>query len=201
VSDEVSTVSKVPGRYQGEDWAALTRDAVEVYGADLEKGAFLVGVPFVIVEATFRPGIVNARTDELMFYASLDVITGDSEALAKAIRRNRIPEENIAAVEPNEHLVINEGGTGVYRQIVAYLEAAGAIRITSDLGREGRYGESRFDLSPREWDVNPDHAELRVDGAGNPTLAFPLRLLCPRGLRASEYENEYSKAATTRYIA
>lgn len=203
MSDQQVAVSSVPPvqRYHGESWEALTQDAQEVYGADLEKGDTLIGVPFCLVEVTFRPGIVNARTGEIMFYASLDLITAPSEAISRAIRRKRIPEANIGAVEPNEHLVINEGGTGVYRQIVAYLEASGRIQIKSELGREGRFGESRFDISPREWSISPDTADFRVDDAGNPTVAFPVRLLCPRGLRASEYENEFSKAATTRYIA
>ena len=202
MSDEVAVTVPditVPEPWQGGTWDELTRDAHEVFGADLEKGAQLVGVPFCVVAVTFRPGLMNARTGELMFYASLDAIVAPDDIITR--RLPRIPAENqeYARDMAGSHVVFNEGGTGVYRQIIAYLENQGRLTINSDLPREGRSGESRFDLSPREWHVD-DTAELKLDDAGNPTLTFAVRLLCPRGLRSSEYENEYSKEATTRYF-
>lgn len=196
---EVAETSGVPEPWQGGTWDELTRDAHEVFGADLEKGAQLVGVPFCLVAVTFRPGLTNAKTGELMFYASLDAIVAPIEIIRR--RLPRIPEENqeYALDMAGEHVVFNEGGTGVYRQVIAYLESQGRIKITSELPREGRSGESRFDLSPAGWEVD-ESAELKLSDTGEPTLAFAVRLLCPRGLRSSDYENEYSKEATTRYF-
>ena len=190
-----------PAQYQGEDWDTLTRDAIEVFGADLEKGAQLVGMPMCIVQATYRPGIMNKDNGEMMFYMSLDTIIAPERELDKAFKRGRITQEQRDSFEPGEHLVFNEGGTGVYRQVTALLEATNRIKIKSDLPREGAYGESRFDISPKQWDVD-ESAEFRLDESGNPTLAFSVRILCPRGLRTSEYPNEFSPSgkAETRYI-
>lgn len=202
MSDIATTGSSFfPARYAGESWVTLAGESREIFGADLEKGDLLIGVPFCAIEFTYRPGIVNVRTGDMMFYVSIDIITGPSEDIARAIRRGRIPEANAGMIEPGEHLVFNEGGTGVYRQTVAYLEDTGRIQIKGDLPKEGRYGESRYDIPPSKWNVNEDGTDFRADDAGNPTLGFPVRILCPRGLRVSNYENEYSKSAVTRYLA
>lgn len=199
MSEEVAVRDDIPDLWRGGTWDELTRNAHEVFGADLEKGNELIGVPHCLIQATFRPGdFVNAGTGERGFYVSLDAIIAPQEELARAIRRKRMKENS--DIEPGEHLVYNEGGTGIYRQIVAYLESQNRIKINSDLPRDGRYGESRFDISPREWQVGDD-AEFRISPVGDPTLGFSIRLLCPRGLRASEYENEYTKQGVTRYIA
>jgi hypothetical protein len=190
--------------WTGGSWESLTRDADEVLGADLEQGETLIGVPFCIFSATFREGdYKNAKTGVTGWYVSLYTMVAPEDDIARAIRRKRIPEENLPNVpDPDEKLVINEGGTGVYRQIVAYLEEKGFISITSDLPREGAYGESRYDVLPPEWGYpeNGTH-ELRFDPAGLPVVSFRVRLLCPRGLRGSDYENEYTKTGRTRYIA
>jgi hypothetical protein len=199
MSDEVATVSNAPAMYHGEDWYTLTRDAHEVFGADLEQGQYLIGVPMCLIQATFRRGDFADKNGDKGFYVSLDTIIAPDTELAKALRRKRIPD-GAPAVEPGEHLVFNEGGTGVYRQIVAYLESQGRILIKSDLPAEGAYGESRFDITPADWDVD-ESADFRIGEDGQLSLAFSIRLLCPRGLRTSEYENQYTKSGVTRYIA
>jgi hypothetical protein len=201
VSELVPTVTPgVPGIYQGESWEILTADAHEVFGADLEKGDQLVGVPMCLIMATFRRGdITNVNTGEKGFYVSLDTIIAPPKDLERAYRRNKITAENYDLLTPGEHLVFNEGGTGVYRQIVAYLEATDRIKITSELPAEGGYGESRHDISPENWQVDQS-AEFKRGDDGQFAVAFSIRLLCPRGLRASDYENEYTKSGRTRYI-
>lgn len=191
-------VRAIPQRWTGGTWDELTRYAHEVFGADLEKGATLIGVPHCLIQATFRPGDFADKNGERGFYVSLDAIIAPQADLDRARRRKRMAEDS--DIEPGEHLVYNEGGTGVYRQIVAYLESQNRIKINSDLPRDGRYGESRFDISPRLWEVGDD-AEFRISPVGDPTLGFSIRLLCPRGLRSSDYENEFTKQGVTRYIA
>jgi hypothetical protein len=203
VSQEVAhSTSQVPGVYRGESWDELTQEAHEVFGADLEKGQQLIGVPMCLVQATFRRGDFADKNGEKGFYVSLDTIIAPAPLVEKAVKRGRIPEENWDYIRESvgDHLIFNEGGTGVYRQVVAYLEATERIQIKSDLGREGAYGESRFDTSPEQWTVD-DSAELKRDEDGSYAVAFAIRLLCPRGLRSSEYANEYTKAGVTRYIA
>jgi hypothetical protein len=200
----MSELDIVPSRilpWTGGSWEDLIRDADEVFGADLEEGDSLVGVPFAIVKMTFRPGeFASPKTGLKGTYVSLDAIIGTANDLARALRRERITETIARSLEPGEHIVFNEGGTGVYRQSVNYLESQGRIQIRSDLPAEGAYGESRFDLPPSEWNVTPD-TEQRTDELGRPTLGFHVRLVCPRGLRASDYENEYTKSGRTRYFA
>jgi len=182
-------------------WQRLTADAQTVAGGDLEKGDILIGYPMCITGATFRQGdYQNAKTGEKAFYVTLETTIGPANEIARGERRGRIPEANIGAVDPGETLVFNEAGTGVYRQIVKFLAMTDRIKITSELPEEGPYGEARYDVTPASWEVD-DTAEFKLDSDGNPVVAFSFKLLCPRGLRASEYENEYTKTGKTRYIA
>jgi hypothetical protein len=198
---ELETVTYQVPQWTGGTWEDLIRDADEVFGADLEEGDNLIGMPFAVVKMTFRPGdFASAKTGEKGTYVSLDAIVGDNASIARALRRKRITPEQASTYDPGEHLVFNEGGTGVYRQAVNYLEARERIRIASDLPPEGAYGESRFDVSPEHWTV-AEGTEQRTDELGRPTLGFHVRLVCPRGLRASDYENEYTKSGRTRYFA
>jgi hypothetical protein len=199
MSDIAVTGSNPPALWTGGTWEDLTRDAYEVFGADLEAGAQLIGVPMCLIMATFRQGDYADKHGVKGFYVSLDTIIGPQEEIAKAIRRKRIPED-VTPPEPGEHLVFNEGGTGVYRQMVSYLEETGRIKISSDLPREGAYGESRHDIPPTDWEVD-ESAEFRKAADEKPSLAFSIRILCPRGLRVSEYANDYTKTGITRYIA
>lgn len=192
---------KIADQWQGGEWNDLVNTADEIFGADLERGETLIGVPMCIIRLTYRQGdFTNAKTGTVPYYVSVDTIVGPHDQIARAERRGRIPEANRGLVEPGEHLVFNEGGTGVYRQTVEYLEGKNLIAIKSDLPREGAFGDSRLDTPPTDWSVS-DACEFRVSPAGIPAIAFNVRILCPRGLRSSEYENEYTKSGLTRYIA
>lgn len=179
-------------------WADVTTDADRVDGADLEKGANLIGVPFCITRAVFRKGdFLNQGITG--WYVSLEAVIAPAVEIARAYRRGRIAEGTALSVEQGENVVFNEGGTGVYRQVVAYLEAKQLITLPEG-PEQGKYGESRYDTLPPEWQVT-DAAKLALDPeSGNPSISFDIRLLCPRGLRSSEYENEYTKQGVTRYL-
>jgi len=202
MTTEMERVSPLPQPWTGGDWDELAASADQVQGADLEKGSQLVGVPMCLVKAVFRQGdyLQNGVTG---WYVSLETIIGPQAEISRAIRRGRIPENVDLSVEPGERLVFNEGGTGVYRQIVEYLEAKGLIRIDSPLPKTGKWGECRYDILPVEWTLREDIAPevLRIGPDGTRTMDFDIRLLCPRGLRQSEYENEYTKQGVTRYLA
>lgn len=181
-------------------WADTVQGADRVDGADLERGANLIGVPFCITRAVFRQGdFLNQGITG--WYVSLEAVIAPAMEIARALRRGRIPEGTELTVEPGEDVVFNEGGTGVYRQIVAYLEAKKLITLP-DGPEQGKYGESRFDTLPPEWTVNVEdiHSVVRIGPDGERTVTFDIRLLCPRGLRSSEYENEYTKQGVTRYL-
>ena len=197
VSDELAIVQAA----EVSAWQQLTAGAQTVAGGDLEKGDILIGYPFCITRVTFRQGdYANPKTGEKGFYATLEITVGPSNEIARGIRRGRIPENNAGAVDPGENLVFNEAGTGVYRQLVKFLAMTNRIKIESDLPEEGPYGETRYDIFPDKWDVD-DTAEFKLDNDGKPVVSFGIKLLCPRGLRSSDYENEYTKSGHTRYIA
>jgi hypothetical protein len=190
--------------YRGnESWTDLASGAVVAPGADLVPGNLLVGVPFIITSVTFRPsGVMNAVTKAKPHYASLEIVTGDDALFAKSLQRGRITAE--CPIDPLEELVFNEGGTGVYRQIVAAFEAFGWITLP-DGPLEGAYGESRMDTPVADWEYTQSGVDagvdVRFDGDGATVVTAPLRILARRGLRKSEYENDYTKEGVTRYLA
>jgi hypothetical protein len=195
--------------YRGEAWADLVGQSQTVFGADLEKGDVLIGIPFVLVRTTFRPGdyLHGKYKDKMLIpgtgcgaahpYVSMDVITGSQAEFDRALRRGRITDEQAANIDPEEHLVINEAGTGVYREVLQYLEAIGFVTLP-ELPKSGPFGETRYDSHPSDWEVR--NGEVRFDSDGNQVVSFEARLYAPRGLRASDYENEYTKTGRTRYF-
>lgn len=187
----------LPQPYAGEDWETLTRQADEVFGADLEKGDTLIGVPFLIVRATYRLGDITSPVTKVKgYYVSLDLIVGPAADLARAVRRGRVTEP--LSVEPGEHLIINEGGTGAYRQVTEYLESRGQIELPEGPA-SGAYGISRFDAPLSKWGITGNR---KISDDGEILSAeFDIRLYCPRGLRSSEYTNDYTQSGKTRYIA
>jgi len=65
----------------------------------------------------------------------------------------------------------------------------------------GKYGESRLDTPLANWTLNTGApVEYTVNGEGDPVFSAAVRLLCPRGLKVSEYENDYTKEGRTRYF-
>lgn len=176
-----------------EDWGTLISNADEVTGFELISGEAadkLIGVPFVITRAVFRDGVQRAGSPYRDDYVSCEAVVAPQEVLAQRARRGRLDLDEIS-VDPGEHIVFNDGSTGIYRQIVQYLEAKGMIVLPAGPDVGGK-GESRFDLPRSQWDEGDEQA----------TSGFNIRLHCPRGLRYSEYTNDYNPdGSKTRYIA
>jgi hypothetical protein len=190
-------------RYGNQGWTDLVTGAAVVPGADLIPGNILRGVPFVITSATFRPGgFLSPVTGVKPHYVSLEIVTGDDAAFAKAVKRGRITED--CPVEPGEELIFNEAGTGVYRQVVSAFESFGWI-VLPEGPLEGKFGESRLDTSPSDWGITADGnaagVSVREDADGAVTISAPVWLYAKRGLRISEYENEFTREGQTRYLA
>jgi hypothetical protein len=185
--------------YAGQSYAELAATAAVLPGGDLVKGDLLIGVPFVITAMTFRVGdYMSAVTKLRGAYVSIEALTGDEKAFKRALKRGRIDEE--CAFDPEEEIVFNEGGTGAYRQAVQAWEGLGWITLPE--GPDGgAYGESRLDTPLAHWDLSSSApVDYRVLDEGEPVFSAPVRLLCPRGLRVSEYENDYTKEGRTRYF-
>lgn len=180
-----------------DTWGDLTGGADQVLGHDLAKDDLLdalENVPFVITRVVFRKGVV--KNGEQAAYASCEIVVAPEEVLKK----RRVNLDNLP-FEPGSQVIFNDGSTGIYRQIVAYLAATGRISIPGTLPEQGAYGESRYDVPPTEWEHF--HAgTVTFDGDGFPCYTIDVRLSCPRGLRLSEYTNDYNPSGSkTRYLA
>lgn len=177
----------------GLSFAELIAGADVAAGADLVQTKMdLVGVPFVITSVTYRDGHKNPVSGKVTNYVSVEIRTADADTWTKRKRRNYIPAD--CPFGPDETLIFNDGSTGIARGLTEYLHAKGLINV-GEVGEKtgGSMNTSPFDRHRSEWATpyGPDDDD--------PT--FNIRLVCLRGLRASEYVSEATDAeATTFYI-
>lgn len=155
----------------------------------------LLGVPFIIVGVTFQMPVADkARPAGKRDYVSCRAIIGDKDDLAEAEERGWIPGK--LAFKPEERILFNDGSTGIRRDVVKILDAAGLIK----LGHED--DPARYDLPWTEWEECKQMAqqgenlvpEFTTNHRGN---LFTIQ--ARRGLRRSDYTNEYGDA-TTYYL-
>lgn len=177
-------------------------DSVDIVeGSDLESDKeMLVGVPFIITKVFFRDGKYMRPGESIPDdFVSVELVTAPAESpLWKKVERKReaypgIPKET--EIGPNEQIVINDSSTGIKRQVVQYLHAKKLITVDADTPRDfgdlsGTLGESPFDA---------DRATL-LEGASAAEKGIPVRLKCPRGLRVSFYENDFTPEGKTFYL-
>jgi len=164
------------------EWNAQTGQADEVIGYSLIGGkeneqtlAMLVGVPFVIEGVTFREGDINIGTKGEPFnrdYVSV-------ECLVHPLYQSRFKRPRV---------VFNDGSTGIYRQIVAYLASKGLATVDENLPEGGEAHGSRYDVS---------YSGPEIDATGTRfSREFDITLLCPEGLRYSDYPGPAGDART-----
>lgn len=188
-----------------DDWDTLTEGADEVLGHDLAKDAILdalVGVPFMITRVTFQESDKGHREN----YVTCECVIAPRDQL----ERRRV---NLSTLpfDPGDHVVFNDGSTGIYRQIVAYLYGKGFISLPDPVVNAGHSPtwnkdrgameyECSFDLPPSQWaDVNA--GEMRYTPSGTGFYQANVRILAKRGIRLSEYDSEEYGEAKTRYLA
>jgi len=179
-----------------EPWETLIADADEVLGHELISGEAadrLIGVPFLITRLIYRPGVMRHGAFTRDDYMSAEAVIAPLNVISERARKGRLDLDTMS-VEPGEHIVINDGSTGIYRQGTQYLAVKGLIGLPDTMPEIGPKGESRYDLPRSEW----------LWGADQATAGISIRMLAPRGLRYSEYDSEYTADGTlakTRYIA
>lgn len=205
----MSDIEKIPTNvvYQpGEDWQSLTDRADELLGYDLardETADDLVGVPFVMTRTVFRPGVL--RDKERSAYVSCEVRISPNLDLRlinsrrESSRLPRLTDLDSLAFGPDSHVVFNDGSTGVYRQVVKLLMAKQYITLAEPVIEAGGYGESSFDQPPGKWTGYAQGTPVNTDD-GFIGYAADIALYCPRGLRLSLYENDYTQTGKTRYL-
>lgn len=192
----------------GMDWETIVGSADEILGYDLardETADDLTGIPFALTSVTFRPGVLRDKIRQA--YVSCEVRIAPTLDLRlintrrEGSRLPRITDLDMLAFGPDSHVVFNDGSTGVYRQIVKYLHLKGYIELKSPVIENGVYGESSFDQPPSGFaDIKRGDVKFDPDGFSVYTVALAPMLYCPRGLRLSLYENNYTQTGKTRYI-
>lgn len=179
----------------------------EVYqlrGLTLVAKDDLIGIPHIITRVTYwTPTAIGD-------FVSLEAVVADDDTMNYAIRRGWVPgvtERSQIPLRANEHIVYNDGSTGIRRQITEMLDSFGMI-VIGDKGPapytvDKKVYNSRFDLPWSEWDsfegsrVHGDHVvpSIGTNHAGN-----ALAILVGSGLTVSEYSNEFSDNARTFYL-
>lgn len=186
-----------------DSFSAMAEEALEVQGYELAKDDVadaLEGVPFIITKVTFRPGFPDpSNKARKLAYVSCECVIADEEYLAR--RKRNLDNKPFL---PGDHVVFNDGSTGVYRQILAALESANYI-VLPEGPVSGSYPTTRYDTPPSEWvDINVGESFFGEVGSANEgfmVYSADVRILAPRGLRLSEYSNDYTADGKTRYLA
>jgi hypothetical protein len=189
------------------DWETLVSTADEILGYDLAAGEVaddLVGIPFALTAVTFRPGVMRGKIRQA--YVSVEVRIANKLDLRlintrrESSRLARIPDLETLAFGPDSHVVFNDGSTGVYRQMTKYLHAKGYIELGQPVIENGEYGASSFDQPPSGWAKINRGYEIDKDGFLGYGIDLAPALYCPRGLRLSLYENDFTQTGKTRYL-
>jgi hypothetical protein len=198
-----------------DSWWSEEADDVEGYDLVKDKALFaLVGVPFRIFTITYRAGIQQKGIEWKNDYASAELRVAPGIVLARQIdrimsrRTGKLITDARAIADPGEQLVVNDGSTGFYRQCSQYLEAKGIITVPDTLPADGGKNECRYDLPASYFVISDDAirdgtAEVRFGLDGEQITVFRVELRCSRGLRYSDYKNEFTDddGAITWYIA
>lgn len=179
-----------PVAINGGKFAGLWNAAEHsVAGASLETDKTnLIGVPFVITSVTYRDGI--QRNKQATNYVSVEAVVADANTLAKLVKMGRLVPSILDRVIPEESIVFNDGGTGIPRQLTAFLHRIGMIEVP-DGPENGPSGECRYDTYRANW--------LRGNTDGSDPR-FEILLKCERGLRVSEYTTPEFGDSSSFYI-
>lgn len=180
------------------EWQSYTEDSDTVKGHSLVEVDEMVGVPFVLTGITYREGTQIKGVPYRNDYVSLEMLIAPESVISPILRRIEKARERAKlspalTVKPGEHVVINDGSTGIYRNITEYLHSKGLIKVANTIVANGAKNECSWDLPRSQW----------IEGAEAATEGIAVKLTCPRGVRVSQYASEYSAdgAAETYYIA
>lgn len=170
-------------------FASLVANAAVVDGATLERQKKnLEGIPFVVTSITARDGVRSARTNLITNYFSLEVVVADAATLSKMVTLGRITMAQAQAFMPEESVVINDGSTGIARQVVSFLHNSGYI-VVPEGPESGPMESTRWDLYRGEWGLVKGFVE---EPSGDIRFNLDPPLYSPRGLRVSTYDSDFN---------
>lgn len=169
----------------------------------------LLGVPFVVTGVRFQSPIADkGREGGFRDYLTLEATIADLDTVEREIKRGRIvrtagkdalavSDVQSLAVEPEDRIVVNDGSTGIRRQLVGLLDHPKAALIS--VGNKDN--PRRHDLSSNRWDSIGEQTWTTAEGEELPYITMnndgkPFLLIARRGLYASQYSNEYGESTT-----
>lgn len=168
--DRLRELEKLAAQRTGTSFSDLLTGDVDVMtGRQVALKENLLYVPFAITHARFNPG--KGGRD----YVSLEITTQDDQAL-----------------------VLNDSGTGIRRQVVAYLAAKGTIELPAGIVKiKSEDGKSSTELEPVDapyWTWQSSDKKNADDLSHDP--GYSLRWVILHGLRVSHYTNEHGENDT-----
>ena len=203
-----------------EDLLAL-ESAYEARGFNLTQKGFLIGFPFLVTGVKFAvipptPDKGPNKGVKPRGYVTLECAAYPEDAVKRALSSKRIVHYDREArtseiptaledlrVLPEERFVINDGSTGLRRQMVFLLHRYGYISVVAGERLDER--DPRLDLAWDEW----HSIGAQVSAVGEVEVPYitrdivtakPFILRAPRGLRVSEYTVDGSGDAETFYL-
>lgn len=193
------------------DLDALFDDVDVIPSAGLDVTIFkgdkldaLQDIPFIVTGGTFREAISRDGQKKTDFVTLLCLLPS-KEFLEK--RRVRYTETELWF--PGQTFGINDGSTGIRRQIVSHLHSKGMIQVVEEgsvISEDGPRGDCTWDMLVSEWNKpGIDDIPMKNDKRTGLDLAvwdFSLEkpLMANRGIRVSTYMGPYRKEITTRYL-
>jgi hypothetical protein len=202
--------------YAGEmvSFDDVADEAITLPSRELAKDEVLdslVGVEFIATRVIFREGL--ARRDDNVWksknpvgaYVSVELVTNPHlnlnaiNMIRKQSGMSPLVSLDALGFDPGAHFVINDGSTGIYRQMVAFLAITDYIDLPEG-AEDGPSGTTILDTIPAEW---PEIyvGETKFDNSGFQTYTANIRLRCKHGIRVSEYPSEFNPDSKTRYLA
>jgi hypothetical protein len=179
-------------------------DFVETGGALIDP-SFLEGIPFGIISVTYREGFTRVIKGQKFKadYVSLEVMIADETTL-----NNCGTDWKNRGLKPLDIRIVNDGGTGIRRQMTRYLHTRSYAIITSTIEEQitegGKLGESDFDIPVGHWvEVLKGEKTKATDDTNVYEVQFDRMVIANRGTRGSKYENPEKKGeiVTTWYLA
>lgn len=183
---------------------ALVPDGLTV----VPKG-WLLGVPFTVTAVTFwtPPADKSSPSGYRTGYVSCETTIGSVDELQRAIDRGRVLErtgDNIRVIEhieqlgfyPGERVLFNDESTGVRRQIVDWLIKVGLITLPTNTDK---HHGNPLDMPWPLWESFAEHTmqgEVAVPRFTRLPNGQPFLIRATRGLRVSEYTNDYGPGET-----
>jgi hypothetical protein len=184
-------------------------------GATIVSKGWLLGVPHIVTSATFWTP-KESKQGVRMGMVSLEAVVAGVDILDRQIRLGRVLERLdsdgksetrvIKSVDelgfyPGERIVYNDESTGIRRMVVQWLHKTELITLPKNPPKG--YDGNPLDMPWTMWDAfaeNTTQGELVVPRFTKLKSGNPFLIHAPRGLRVSEYANDFTDEGLTYYF-